>query len=465
LLPDNFAVIALARQDYSNYDFRGSIAEDLHVPLQAPGMETLWQALESRIFYLRGDLNQPEAYAYLRERMAACDRDLGTAGNWLFYLAIAPQLLAPAVQHLGATGLVDEADGHWRRVVVEKPFGRDLASARQLNRELRAVLQETQIYRIDHYLGKETVQNLLVFRFANGIFEPLRNRRYVDHVQITVSEMLGVSQRGGYYDCAGALRDMVPNHLFQLVTFIGMEPPPSLDATALREEQVKLLRCIRPFTDNEAISHVVRGQYGPGRINRQEVLGYRQEPHVAPDSHTETFVALKINIENWRWAGVPFYLRTGKRLDQRHTEIVIQFRQAPHLLFKNTAVSECVANHLVLSIQPAEGVSLRFGAKIPGPIVKLGTVTMDFDYEKVFGNWPSTGYERLLHDCMIGDQTLFKREDTVEEGWSIIAPIQKAWEQSSDDLAIYPAGSSGPQAAAELLHRDGRRWREEVACR
>jgi glucose-6-phosphate 1-dehydrogenase len=464
LLPQEFAVIGIARRPMSDADFRQKLAQALHESAPPAPDGPLWSWLEQRLYYLSGDLQDPGTYSALRERLARCDRDHGTGGNYLFYLSTAPNLFAPAARRLGEAGLTNEEGGRWRRVIIEKPFGRNLASAEQLNRDLRQVVGETQIYRIDHYLGKETVQNILVFRFANGIFEPMWNRRYVDHVQITVAESLGVEDRGGYYDTAGALRDMVPNHLFQLVSLIGMEPPPSLDADAIRDEQVKLLKAIHPIAPEEVPALAVRGQYGPGTIDGRAEPGYLTEPNVAPNSHTETYVALKLNIENWRWANVPFYLRTGKRLAKRYTEIVVQYRRAPHLLFKQTAISSCEPNQLVLSVQPQEGLSLSFGVKVPGPVVKLGAVTMDFDYGKNFGNRPSTGYERLLYDCMLGDATLFQRADMAELGWSAIAPIQKAWENSKDSLPQYPAGSWGPVEADELLRRDGRHWHEEGAC-
>jgi glucose-6-phosphate 1-dehydrogenase len=464
LLPKDVAVIGLARRPMSDQDFRRKMDEGLRDLKSQPGEAKAWDNLQSRLFYQSGDLQQPATFSALRERLERCDREQKTQGNYLFYLSTAPELFGPAVEQLGKSGLTNEENKHWRRVIIEKPFGRDLESARTLNRQLRNVLSEQQIYRIDHYLGKETVQNILVFRFANGIFEPLWNRRYIDHVQITVGETVGVEDRGAYYDSSGALRDMLPNHLFQLVALIGMEPPSSLDADAIRDEQVKLIKSIRPFSVEDVPNHAVRGQYTKGTMGGKPVPGYREEPKVPKNSHTETYAALKLEIDNWRWADVPFYLRTGKRMARRHTEIVIQYRRAPHLLFRNTAITACQANQLVLSIQPEEGVSLRFGAKIPGPVVKLGGVTMDFDYAQKFGNRPSTGYERLLYDCMIGDQTLFRRADMSELGWAIVEPIQKSWQQGGDGVAEYPAGSWGPEAANELMARDGRHWHEMGEC-
>jgi glucose-6-phosphate 1-dehydrogenase len=465
LLPREFAVIGLARRPMADADFRRKLGDELREFMRQPVDAELWKSLEPRVFYLSGDLRDPATYRSLSERLARCDREHHTAGNYLFYLATAPEYFAEAARQLGESGLARQDEGHWRRVVIEKPFGRDLASAKALNRELRQVLDERQIFRIDHYLGKETVQNILVFRFANGIFEPLWNRRYIDHVQITVAETVGVEDRGGYYDKAGALRDMVPNHLCQLVSLIGMEPPASLDGDAIRDEQVKLLKAVHPIAANEATRMAVRGQYGKGQEDGKPVPGYREEPNVPRDSRTETFVAMKLTVDNWRWADVPFYLRTGKRLTKRHTEIVIQYRRAPHLLFRNTEIAACAANQLVLGIQPEEGLSLRLGAKVPGPVVRLGTVAMDFDYAKGFGSRPSTGYERLLYDCMLGDATLFQRADMVELGWGVIAGLQQAWQDpANDNLQEYPAGSWGPAAASTLLTKDGRRWREEESC-
>jgi glucose-6-phosphate 1-dehydrogenase len=465
LLPKDFAVIGLARRPMTDQDFRRKLAQELRELSAQPIDPGVWTWLEPRLFYLSGDLTNGATYKALGERLARCDREQNTAGNYLFYLSTAPEYFGEAARRLGESGLTRQDEGHWRRVVIEKPFGQDLASAKALNHELLQVLDERQIYRIDHYLGKETVQNILVFRFANGIFEPLWNRRYIDHVQITVAETVGVEDRGGYYDQAGALRDMVPNHLCQLVSLIGMEPPASLDGDAIRDEQVKLLKAVHPIAAAEAGKVAVRGQYGRGEVDGKAVPGYREEPSVARASRTETFVALQLTVDNWRWADVPFYLRTGKRLKRRDTAIVIQFRRAPHALFRNTAIDACTANQLVLNIQPEETVSLRFGAKVPGPVVRLGTVTMDFDYARVFGRRPSTGYERLLYDCMLGDATLFQRADMVELGWGVIAGVQQALrDPAADSLQEYPAGSWGPAAAASLLTRSGRRWREDEPC-
>jgi len=345
-------------------------------------------------------------------------------------------------------------------VIIEKPFGHDLESARGLNIDLKRSLDERQIYRIDHYLGKETVQNILVFRFGNGIFEPVWNRRYIDNVQITASESVGVEKRGGYYDTSGALRDMVPNHLFQLVSLTAMEPPFSFDANAVRDEQAKVLRAIQPFSPEEVLTRAVRGQYGEGDINGERASGYRQEMGVPPNSTTETFVAMRLMIDNWRWAGVPFYLRTGKRLPKRVTEVAIQFKSAPLTLFRDTPIEKLRTNRLIIHIQPDEGISLRFGAKIPGPVMRLGAVEMDFNYVDYFGTLLSTGYERLLYDCMIGDATLFQRADMVEAGWSVIEPVLDVWKALPPrSFPNYASGSWGPKEADELLEEDGREWR------
>ena len=364
------------------------------------------------------------------------------------------------VQRLSTTGLMDQSNNHWRRVVIEKPFGHDLESAKALNQQLLKVADEKQIYRIDHYLGKETVQNIMAFRFANGIFEPVWNRRYIDHVQISVAETVGVEGRGSYFDHAGTLRDMVPNHIMQLISLTAMEPPISFDANAVRDEQAKILHAIQPMSDEEVSSRTVRGQYGDGTEEGNRVTSYRSEQDVPPDSRTETFVAMKLSIDNWRWADVPFYLRTGKRMPVRNTHIVIQFRRAPFVLFRDTPVEHLMPNQLVLHIQPEEGISLQFAAKVPGPVMRLGTVDMNFEYQEYFGKQSSTGYERLLHDCMIGDQTLFQRADMVEAGWSVVNPVLDLWKALPPrNFPNYASGTWGPKEADELLERDGRRWR------
>src|SRR2546426_1370049 len=461
LLPDDFAVIGVARAELNDVEFRKRLGDELHEFATDDIDPEQWKWLEERLYYLSGDFGNDQTFSGLKERLSKVDAERNTQGNYFFYLATKPDYFAPIVQQLGAVDLTREEDNHWRRVVIEKPFGRDLESARKLNQDLKQILRESQIYRIDHYLGKETVQNILVFRFGNGIFEPIWNRRYIDSVHITAGEKVGVEQRGGYYEEAGALRDMVPNHLLQLVTLTAMEPPISFDADAVRDEQAKILHAIQHPSPEEAAERVVRGQYDAGEIEREKVPGYRSEPNVASDSTVETFVALKLLIDNWRWADVPFYLRTGKRLAARDTEIAIQFKRAPFMLFRNTPVERLSSNRLVLHIQPDEGISLRFGAKVPGPTVSIGAVDMDFDYEDYFGDTPSTGYERLLHDCMVGDATLFQRADQVEAGWSVVAPIQEAWKTAPPpDFPNYQAGSWGPKEADELLRRDGAEWEE-----
>ena len=461
LLSDNFAVIGVARAEMHDEEFRKRLREDMN-QFATEEIETeSWNWLAERLHYLSGDFDDDQTYSALKKAIEKIDHERNAQGNRIFYLATAPQYFAPVVEKLGAANLTEEADGQFSRIVIEKPFGSDVDSARQLNQELMRVLGEDQIYRIDHYLGKETVQNIMVFRFGNGIFEPIWNRRYIESVQITAAEKVGVEQRGNYYERAGALRDMVPNHLLQLVTLTAMEPPISFKANAVRDEQAKVLHAIQCPPPDEAARRTVRGQYGGGVMDGQPVPAYRSEPNVAPESSVDTFVALKLLIDNWRWADVPFYLRTGKRLGARDTEISITFKRAPFMLFRDTPVDQLTSNRLVLHIQPDEGVSLRFGAKVPGPILKLGPVDMEFDYEDYFGNVSATGYERLLHDCMLGDATLFQRADQVEAGWAVVAPIQKAWaEASPPDFPNYEAGSWGPKEADELLAADGHKWEE-----
>ena len=461
LLSNNFAVIGVARAEMKTEEFRRRLSDEMPEFATETIEADAWKWLEERLYYLSGDFKDEQTFAELKTLLEKIDQERSGGGNYFFYLATAPDYFAPIVEQLGAAHLADEENDRWRRVIIEKPFGRDLESAMKLNAEIKQVLNEDQIYRIDHYLGKETVQNIMVFRFGNGIFEPLWNRRYIDSVQITAAEKVGVEQRGGYYEGAGALRDMAPNHLLQLVTLTAMEPPISFDADAVRDEQTKILHAIQRPSADEAAIRAVRGQYDAGEIDGQQVPAYRSEPNVAPDSTTETFIALKLLIDNWRWADVPFYLRTGKRLAARDTEIAIQFKRAPFMLFRNTPVERLSSNRLVLHIQPDEGITLRIGAKIPGPTVSIGAVDMDFDYGDYFGDTPSTGYERLLHDCMMGDATLFQRADQVEAGWSVVRPVQEAWySQPPRAFPNYKAGTWGPEEADELLKRDGREWEQ-----
>jgi glucose-6-phosphate 1-dehydrogenase len=461
LLPDNFAIIGVARAEMKDEEFRSRLRDDMKEFATEKVEPEVWDWIEQRLSYLSGDFDDEQTFTHLKDALEKLDRERNTSGNYCFYLATAPQYFAPVIQKLGAAGLTKEGKDHWRRVIIEKPFGSNLKSAQKLNRDIKRVLKEDQIYRIDHYLGKETVQNILVFRFGNGIFEPIWNRRYIECVQITAAEKVGVEQRGGYYEQAGALRDMVPNHLLQLVTLTAMEPPVSFDAHAVRDEQAKVLHAAQCPSPAEAAQRTVRGQYDAGVIDGEAVPAYRSEPNVAPDSSVETFVALKILIDNWRWSDVPFYLRTGKRLGARDTEIAIKFKSAPFMLFRDTEVNKLSGNRLVLHIQPDEGISLSFGAKVPGPILNIGAVNMNFDYEDYFGDVPSTGYERLLHDCMMGDATLFQRADQVEAGWAVVAPIQEAWANSPPpDFPNYEAGTWGPKEADELLARDGHSWEE-----
>jgi len=460
LLSREFAVVGLAREPMNTEQFRDKFRQDIKEFATGALSDTLTEWFVRRLYYISGEFGDAGSYTKLRDMLQQADKDHGTRGNYFYYMATAPVFFGQIPQQLKAANLISEENGKWRRVVVEKPFGRDFDSACTLNSQLQQVLHENQIYRIDHYLGKETVQNILAFRFANGIFEPIWNRRYIDHVQITVGETVGVENRGGYYDTCGTLRDMVPNHIFQLISLTAMEPPISFQADAVRDEQAKILHAIQPLSSEEVLTRAVRGQYGEGHEQGELMPAYRAESSVAPDSNTETFVALKLQIDNWRWADVPFYLRTGKRLPRRHTEIAIQFRRAPFVLFRGTAVERITPNVLVLNIQPEEGISLSFGAKMPGPIMRLGTVDMNFAYSDYFGGTAATGYERLLHDCMIGDATLFQRADMVEAGWSVVTPILDLWKALRPrTFPNYAAGTWGPKESDDLLARDGRKWR------
>ncbi|HEV8111839.1 MAG TPA: glucose-6-phosphate dehydrogenase [Planctomycetota bacterium] len=460
LLDDGIAIVGIGRASMGDAEFQAKIRADLQT-FATGAVDTRaanWLVARSR--FLSGTFEDPGTYTRLAETLAKLEKDAGTGGNVLFYLATAPEYFAPIVERLGAADLVREEGGRFRRVIVEKPFGHDLESARKLNSDLRKSLSEQQIWRIDHYLGKETVQNILVFRFGNGMFEPIWNRRYVDNVQITVAESLGVEGRGTYYDAAGALRDMVPNHLTQLLALVAMEPPTSFEAEAIREEKAKVLRAIQPLSPERVITETVRGQYGAGWCEGKHVAAYRSEPDVDKHSTTETFVAMKLHVDNWRWADVPFYMRTGKRLPRRVSEISIQFRRPPLLLFRKTPVEHLSRNVLVIRMQPEEGISLRFGAKIPGPIVRMGNVAMDFRTKDAFGSNPSTGYETLLYDAIQGDATLFQRADMVEAGWKMVEPVLDVWKAlPPNTFPNYATGSWGPKEADEMLERDGRRWR------
>jgi glucose-6-phosphate 1-dehydrogenase len=450
LLPERFAVVGIARPSFGDDEYRARMREHVREAEGEPLEAEPWAHVGERLHYLSGDFEDPGLYARLREFLTELDRRHGTPGNYLFYLAVPPSLFGAVARRLAEARLTQEADGRWRRVVVEKPFGRDLASARALNAELAAGLAEAQIYRIDHYLGKETVQNILAFRFANGIFEPIWNRRYVDHVQMTVAERVSVEGRGGYYDEAGALRDMVQNHMFQVLTLVAMEPPISFRAEDVRNEKVKVLDAVQPFTPDDVRRYVIRGQYA----------GYRSEKDVRPASNTETFVALRLLIDNWRWADVPFYLRTGKSLPLRMTEVAVHFKRPPFMLFRDTRIRQLNPNVLAIRIQPNEGISLAFDAKVPGTPERLGTVKMDFSYSDYFGTEPSTGYETLLHDAMAGDQTLFHRMDIVEAGWKVVAPMLEEWERDgTDPPRAYDPQTWGPAEADLLLERSDRQWR------
>ena len=461
LLPHDFMIVALGRRDYTDETFRDEIRKGLAnysrlLPIDLSVCDELCQ----RIVYHRCDFADPAGYASLAEMLDRIDEERGTRGNRLFYLATQPSAFAEIVAQLGRAGLDHERhEGGWRRVVIEKPFGRDLDSAVRLNREVGKVFRERQVYRIDHYLGKETVRNLLVFRFANGIFEPIWNRRHIDHVQITVAESIGIESRGAFYEETGASRDFLQNHLLQLLSLVAMEPPATFDADALRDEKVKVLRAIPELSHDQVGRDVVRGQYGPGWVTAKPVMGYRNEPDVDPQSETETFIAARLTIDDWRWSDVPFYLRMGKRLPKRATEIAIQFKEVPHRLFKDSA-TDPEANLLAMRIQPDEGIMLRFGAKVPGLGIDVRNVTMDFTYGSAFQTDSPDAYETLILDALLGDASLFTRADEVEEAWSIVDPILDTWANApAPDFPNYDAGTWGPEAADDLLSREGRRWR------
>jgi glucose-6-phosphate 1-dehydrogenase len=466
LLPANFSLIGFARRDYTDESFReefkGSVEK---YSRRKPLREDVWSEFAGHSFYLRSPFDRQEGYLALKDKLEEIDRASGTKANRVFYLATAPEYFSVIAGQLAEAGLLDPlSDGtHRARVVIEKPFGHDLGSAKELNRELLSCMQEEQVFRIDHYLGKETVQNLLVFRFANGIFEPIWNHKYIEHIEISVCETVGVENRAGYFDGAGILRDIVQNHVLQLLCLVALEPPVAFEADAVRDEKVKVLRSVRRLQRNDVLSKVVRARYLSGAIAGQPVAGYLAEPGVNPDSETETYVALELSIDNWRWAGVPFFLRAGKRLPKRVTEISIHFKNVPYRLFQDEDVRQLPPNILSFQIQPDEGIALKISAKPPGPQVRVQRVNMDFSYSTSFGQEPPEAYERLLLDAMRGDATLFTRSDEIEQAWDLLLPLQQVWTEPGarrPPVYGYEAGTWGPTAADELLiSRVGQPWR------
>jgi glucose-6-phosphate 1-dehydrogenase len=460
LLPEKFCIVGVARKGMSSTELTDSLMKGLRQFATRKVDEALARQLLECVTCVEADPRDPASFDAMRDRLDKLEAARNTGGNRLFYLATPPNAFLPISRELARTGMLAE-NGSWRRLVIEKPFGTDLASARALNSELQKLMDEHQIYRIDHYLGKETVQNILVLRFANGMFEPIWNRNHIDHIQITVDEKIGVGHRGSFYDQTGALRDMVPNHLFQLLSLVAMEPPIRFDAHSVRSEKADVLAAIQTQSEQEALHNSVRGQYRGGRIGDTEIEDYRKTEDVRPGSTTETYAALKLTIDNWRWAGVPFYLRTGKALGVKRTEIAIKFKQAPFAMFRDTPVDRLSQNFLVISTEPTEGIELQFNTKVPGPSINIDGVEMKFRYKDYFKAEPATGYETLIYDCMIGDNILFQRADSVEAGWQAVQPFLDAWKKAgAKGLKIYDAGSEGPEEADDLLARDGRSWRK-----
>ncbi|HTL30186.1 MAG TPA: glucose-6-phosphate dehydrogenase [Tepidisphaeraceae bacterium] len=461
LLPEKFTLVGYARTPMSDEEYRKECREAMQSFARTkPVDEKIWSRIESAIYYIPGDYGSDESHKKLAMKLRELDEKHGTEGNRLFYLSTPPTTFGQIITSLGRchSDYTSKDGKGWQRIVIEKPFGRDLKTARELNKLLYTYFNETQVFRIDHYLGKETVQNLMVMRFANSIFEPIWNYKYIDHVQITVSETLGVGTRGGYYDKSGALRDMVQNHLFQLMAIVGMEPPTALDAISIRDEKVKVYKSVRPIRPQNVDDFVVRGQYGAGEANSTKTPGYLKEKDVAPNSKTETFVALKLFIDNWRWSGTPFYLRTGKFLPQKLSEVVVRFRSPPLTLFQKQCESPVYPNDLIIRVQPDEGISWRLNGKVPGGQMNIKSVALDFLYKTTFNVEPPEAYERLIFDAMVGDQTLFIRGDEAEAAWAVIDRIEEGWQQSKLPPEEYAPGTWGPKRAMQLIEEDGRRW-------